>query len=104
MRLADDYKPLKENSQGPGRALLPEEEKRLFECAQTSLYLSAAFFAGIVAANTTMRGCELKGLQLRDVDLINRTVAIKRNSTKTDAGCRLIPLNNASVWAFTKLL
>jgi integrase len=103
-RLADDYKPLKENSQGPGRALLPEEEKRLFECAQKSLYLSAAFYAGIVAANTTMRGCELKGLQLRDVDLNDRKVLVRRNSTKTDAGCRLIPLNNAAVWALTKLL
>jgi hypothetical protein len=64
-RLADDCKPLKENRRGPGRALTPEEETRLFECAQKSPYLSAAFYAGIVAANTTMRGCELKGLQLR---------------------------------------
>jgi integrase len=104
MRLADDYKPLKENSHGPGRALTPEEERKLFECAQKSPYLSAAFYAGIVAANTKMRGCELKGLQLRDVDLVNGTVAIRRNSTKTDAGCRLIPLNNAALWALTRLV
>src|SRR5215831_12498890 len=103
-RLAEDYKPLKEPTQGPGRALTPEQEARLFECAQKSLYVSAAFYAGIVAANTTMRGCELKGLQLRDVDLINRTLTVRRNSTKTDAGCRLIPLNNAAVWALTKLI
>ena len=103
-RLADDYKPLRENSKGPGRALTPEQETKLFESAQKSLYLSAAFYAGLVAANTTLRGCELKGLQLRDVDLINRTLAVRRNSTKTDAGCRLIPLNNAAVWALTKLL
>jgi integrase len=102
-RLADDIKPLKENSKGPGRALTPEQESKLFDCAQKSLYLSAAFYAGIVAANTTMRGCELKGLQLSDVDLVTRTVTIRRNSTKTDAGCRLIPLNNAAVWALTKL-
>lgn len=103
-RISDDIKPLKENSRGPGRALTPEQEEKLFACAQKSLYLSAAFYAGIVAANTTMRGCELKGLQLRDVDLTNRTLSIRRNSTKTDAGCRLIPLNNAAVWALTKLL
>jgi integrase len=103
-RLADDIKPLRENSKGPGRALSPEQETKLFDCAQKSLYLSAAFYAGIMAANTTMRGCELKGLQLRDLDLINRTITIRRNSTKTDAGCRLIPLNNAAVWALTKLL
>src|SRR5215475_9671661 len=68
-RIVDDYKPLKENKRGPGRALTPEQEKKLFECAQKSPYLSAAYYAAIVAANTTMRGCELKGLQLRDVDL-----------------------------------
>jgi len=95
---------LKEDTTGPGRALTPEEENRLFECAQKSPYLSAAFYAGIVTANTTMRGCELRGLQLRHVDLINRTLKIRRNSTKTDAGCRLIPLNNAAVWALTRLL
>src|SRR5262249_42312451 len=49
-KLADDYEHLRENSTGPGRALTPEEENRLFECAQKSLYLSAAFYAGIVAA------------------------------------------------------
>ena len=103
-KLADDYESLKEDTKGPGRALTPEQETKLFECAQKSPYLSPAFYAGIVAANTTMRGCELKGLRLKNVDLINRTVTIRRNSTKTDAGCRLIPLNNAAVWALTKLL
>ena len=32
-RIADGYKPLPENKEGPGRALQPEEEKRLFETA-----------------------------------------------------------------------
>jgi integrase len=100
-RFADDYKPLPENRRGPGRALTPEQEAKLFEQAQKSLFTSAAFYAGIVAANTTMRSCELKGLRLRDVNLIDRVVTIHRS--KTDAGARLIPLNGAAVWAFTKL-
>ena len=33
-RIADGYKPLPENKQGPGRALQPEQEKRLFETAR----------------------------------------------------------------------
>jgi len=103
-RIVDDYKPLKENKRGPGRALTPEQEKKLFECAQKSPYLSAAYYAAIVAANTTMRGCELKGLQLRDVDLTNRTVTVRRERTKTEAGCRVIPLNETSVWTFKRLM
>ena len=103
-RVVDDYKGLKENKKGPGRALTPEQEKKLFECSQKSLYLSAAYYAALVAANTTMRGCELKGLQLCDVDLINRTVTIRRDRTKTDAGCRIIPLNETAIWALGRLL
>jgi len=33
-RIADGYKPLPENKQGPGRALQPEQEKWLFETAR----------------------------------------------------------------------
>src|SRR5262249_10445164 len=65
---------------------------------------SAAYFAAIIAANTSSRGGELKSLKLKDVDLINRTVTIRRDSTKTDAGCRIIPLNESATWAFTRLL
>ena len=101
-RLSDDYKPLKENRRGPGRALLPEQEQRLFSTAQKSLYWSAAYYAAMVAANTTMRGCELKALRLCDVDLMNRTVTIPKS--KTDGGRRVIPLNDAAVGAMKELL
>jgi len=40
-RVADDYSPLRENTKGPGRALSPEEEKRLFTMASTSVVRQA---------------------------------------------------------------
>ena len=43
-----------------------------------------------------MRGCEIKGLCWRDVDMMERTITI-RNS-KTEAGERVLPLN-ADAWA-----
>ena len=43
-----------------------------------------------------MRACEIRGLQWRDIDLMDRTLTIRRS--KTDAGERIIPLN-ANVWA-----
>jgi integrase len=49
-----------------------------------------------MALNTTMRACEIRGLQWRDIDLMDRTLTIRRS--KTDAGERVIPLN-ANVWA-----
>jgi integrase len=65
---------------------------------------SVAYYASILAANTTVRGCEIKGLQLRDVDLLEKTMMIRRASTKTDAGARLIPLNALASWAVARLL
>jgi integrase len=103
-RMVDDYKPLPENRRGPGRALSPEEEKRLFEIASRDARWNTAYLAAQLAANTTARGCELKGLRLTDVDLISRTLTVRRVTTKTDAGCRLIPLNGSAAWAVARLL
>jgi hypothetical protein len=49
----------------------------------------------ILALNTTMRACEIKGLLWQDVDLMDRTLTIRRS--KTLAGQRVIPLN-ADAW------
>ena len=102
--LAEDYAPLPQHKRGPGRALSPEEESRLFATASTDPRWDAVFYAALIAANTTARGCELKGLRQADVDLLSRTMSIRRDSTKTDAGCRLVPLNEAATWAFARLL
>jgi integrase len=50
-----------------------------------------------LSLNTTMRGCELKGLRWRDVDLMEHQLTVSRRTTKTDAGERIIPLN-AGAW------
>jgi integrase len=42
-----------------------------------------------------MRGCEIKQLRWRDIDMIERTLAVRKS--KTDAGERMIPLN-ADAW------
>ena len=102
--LADDYKALREDKRGPGRALSPEEESRLFEVASRNPNWSVAYYAALLAANTTARGCEIKGLRLGDVELEARTMTIRRSNTKTDAGCRIVPLNSAATWALARVL
>jgi integrase len=101
--LADDYKPLKEDRRGPGRALEENQEKILFETARLRPGWDAAFFAALAAANTTMRGVELRHLRLQDVNLMDREVSIQRSKGNT-AGVRRIPLNDAALWAFARLL
>ncbi|MGE5647500.1 MAG: tyrosine-type recombinase/integrase [Acidobacteriota bacterium] len=100
--IADDYKALKEDRRGPGRALEDQQEKLLFEVARSRPGWDAAFYAALAAASTTMRGCELKGLRLQDVNLVEREVTIRRS--KTEAGYRHIPLNDGALWAFARLL
>jgi len=103
-RIADDFRPLPESKRGPGKALTPDEERRLFDIAASKPGWSVAYWAALLASNTTARGGELKGLRLGDLNLIEKTITIRRATTKTDAGARIIPLNDAALWACARLL
>ena len=102
--MSQDFKPLREDSRGPGVALTLVQERHLFETAKQKPQWDAAYYAALVAVNTTQRGCELKGLRLADVDLSARTVSVRRAATKTDAGRREIPLNDTALWAVGRLV
>lgn len=98
--MVDDIKPLKE-PQTIGRALTPGEKAALLEAAALKPEWETAYYAAILALNTTMRGCELKGLRWMDVDLLNDTLTIRKS--KTEAGLRIIPLTHDAIEVFTKL-
>jgi integrase len=55
----------------------------------------------ILALNTTMRGCEIKAVRWCDVDFLAGTVTIQKS--KTEAGRRMIPLNEDAVCAMREL-
>ena len=100
--LAEDIRPLKERHQ-VGRALPEREKERLLKMAQSRPEWFNVRLAQILALNTTMRGCEIKGLRWQDIDFIERTLTIRRNTTKTDAGERVIPLNANAMAAVLEL-
>ena len=100
--VAEDIRPLKERRQ-VGRALAHEEKLRLLKLAETRPEWQVARLALTLALNTTMRGCELKGLRWRDINLIDRTLTIERVTTKTDAGERVIPLNANAMASIVEL-
>jgi len=85
------------------RVMTPEEKTRLLEVALSRPEWQVARCAAILALNTTMRGCELRGLQWKDDDLFERTLLVRRQSTKADAGAGLIPLNRDAVMALSEL-
>ncbi len=98
--VAADIRPLKERRK-VGRALSPDEKRWLLRVAESRPEWQIARHAAILALNTTMRGCELKGLRWRDVNLINATLNIQRS--KTEAGERVIPLNDDAMAATLEL-
>jgi len=84
-----------------GRALQPDEKLRLLKIAGSKPEWEIAYLASVLALNTTMRGCEVKGLRWRDVDLLDHSLVIRRS--KTRAGERVIPLNANSYNAIIRL-
>ena len=94
-QIADEVPRLPER-RDVGKALTLGEKARLLKMAAAKPEWDTARLAAILALNTTMRGCELKGLRWRDVDLMERTITIRRS--KTAAGERVIPLNS-NAWA-----
>jgi integrase len=98
--LADDIRPLREQYR-EGRVLSLGEKLRLVRLASSRSEWQTARLAILLALNTTMRGCELRGLRWRDVDLIERTLVIRRS--KTAAGERVIPLDRDAWTAILEL-
>lgn len=84
-----------------GRALTPDEKIKLLETASLRPEWETAYWAAILALNTTMRGCEIKSLRWRDINLLDGTLIIPKS--KTEAGERMIPLMGDAYEAMVKL-
>ena len=89
--LGADIRPLKE-PRSIGRALTYDEKLKLLRTAGQNEEWQRAQAAMSLALCTTMRGCEIKRLQWRDIDFLNRAILVR--TSKTEAGQRLIPMND----------
>ena len=112
-RLEDDVKMLTEVGGAPvGRALTPEEQKRLFEAAASNPEWDHVFRAAVLAANTSMRGVEVKHVRRRDVDLekvwdlesATGKGVLNVSHSKNETSKRPIPLNKAARDAVERML
>ena len=112
-RLEDDVKMLTEAGGAPvGRALTPEEQKRLFEAAASNPEWEHVYCAAVLAANTSMRGVEVKHVRRRDVDLekvwdvesATGKGVLYVTRSKNETSKRPIPLNQAARDAVERML
>lgn len=103
-RLADDYQPLKTRASDIGIALTRKQLRKLAEAALTNEDWMAAFYGSVLAANTGLRGGEIKKLKISALDLEKRQLRVRRANAKTDASARFIELNLDATEAASRLL
>lgn len=92
-RVEDDYKPLKTQASDIGQALTRQELKKLMRVAGGNPDWFVVFYAAVLAANTGLRGGEVKKLRVNVVDLKERCLRVLRATAKTDGSSRPIALN-----------
>jgi integrase len=102
-RLEGDVKMLTESGGAPiGRVLTMKEQERLFEVAQSNPEWVHVYCAAVLAANTSMRGVEIKHLRRKDIDLGTKAVHIRKS--KNEGSKRVLPLNDDALAAVKRML
>lgn len=97
---SDALKPLREQKD-VGRALSDAERLRLIEVAKSRPSWENAYLAAVLSLNTAMRPGEIQRLRWKDIDFLDKSLIVRR--AKTDAGERVIPLNNDAYSAILRL-
>jgi integrase len=97
--LAPDFRPLRER-EDTGKALTPDEVQRMLTASKKSRSLSL-YPALVVLLNTGLRVSELRTLQWRQVDLLERFLTVGKSKTRGGEG-RVVPLNQDAFAALTE--
>ena len=103
-RISDDVKRLREPKKEIGQVLTEEQERKLFLTARKYSRWQVAYCASVLEATTASRGCEIKTLRLKSIDLTNETITIQREGTKIQAGARVVPLTPSGLEVIRELL
>ena len=102
-RLEDDVRMLTESGGEPvGRVLTIEEQERLIKTAEANPEWDHVCCAAILAANTSMRGVEIKHVRRKDFDADKRVVHIR--TSKNETSKRVIPLNDSALGAVQRMV
>ena len=95
--ISDDVRMLSER-RDVGKALTPDEEKRLLEACRKSPQ-KALYTAVVVFCNTGLRNAELRRACWGQVDFMKAEFRVGKAKTEASEG-RIIPLNQAALGAF----
>jgi len=101
--LADDYQPLPLPQDSPGKCISELEEAKFFAAAFSNPNWAVAAFLSLLSVNTTAGPGEMLHLRIRDVDLVQHTIRISPEGAKRTVRIRVLPLNDAALWAVKSL-
>ena len=102
-RLEDDVRMLTESGGEPvGRVLTSDEQERLLKAAEANPEWEHVWCAAQLAANTSMRGVEVKHVRRKDFDAEKRVVHIR--ASKNETSKRVIPLNDSALDAVRRMV
>jgi integrase len=76
----------------PRQMLTQAEKQRVFEAAASNPEWQNAYCAGLLTANASLRPVEIRRLRWEDLEPTERLVTVRRS--KSDAGVRIVPLND----------
>jgi len=82
--------------------LTAKEQERLLEVAQSNREWARVYCAAVLAANTSMRGVEIKHVRRKDVDLEAKAVHIRKS--KNEGSKRVLPLNEDALAAVKRMI
>lgn len=103
IELDQRYRPLKHEEPDIPRALSPAQQKQWLEVCASIESLQVIYWYSLASIRTTARTCEMRKLQLGDLNLDTGLIYIRRSSSKTRGSQRSIPLTEDAVWAFERL-
>jgi integrase len=85
-----------------GRVLTNEEQERLLKTAEDNPEWEHVWCAAQLAANTSMRGVEVKHVRRKDFDADKRVIHIRTSKNQTSK--RVIPLNDSAFDAVQRMV
>lgn len=103
--IKEHYSPPKLPKSTVGKALEPDEEKRLFTVAYSNRRWKVCYWGSLISAQTGADPGEIQHLHLNDINLANMTMRI-RDGLKNEHRDRIIEIVHLPdvVWAFKQIL
>lgn len=98
--VAPHYEPLPLPKVGKPKVMTVQEEKRLFDVAQTDPDFELAFLAAGLTVSTSAAGSELRNIRLRDIalNIPKPSVTVDAGTAKNQGRARTIPLNPTAIF------